>query len=345
MLDFRHTIRRGKVLASWEPGLFALPGVLFMWAALVALHRIALHGFKGDPTLVGISVGILFVAGLCLAGGRWGVAFAPKEKRWGYWIGLFKPFFCFWRSLDPYENVVFEEEDGGGGEKVYGVALSGKGEVSLGATTEEPVAASVAESLAAFLGKALSVREGEKLKTAAEPPFWGQLSAVEKKSVARVRTERGRVNSGPRLRALRGRGPLLLSVFMGAVLYLSWGREELFRTVWGLLAAGLVAFLCLWAVPFVVDSFLRRTSIEAGKKGLSVEERGIWKRRRDFSWVEIRYLAILPPKKGFLELAGRDACVLVGDENASSPLGEALKYEELLGLYSYLLQHLRRYGR
>jgi hypothetical protein len=346
MFDFRHTIVKGRLRALWEPGLFALPGVLFVWAGLVALHRLALHGIEGDATLVYVCIGILFVAGLCLALGRAGRVFAPQEGRWGFCLGLLRPLVCLWRPLAPYDRVVLESEPAVGEGRAYAVGLSGQKEFSLGVTVNAVVACSVAESLATFLGRPLHIKDGQAERSVSAGPFWGQTASFGGVTGGpKAKAEGGEVSVPIHATGLRGRGPLLLAVFMGVVLFLSWDYEQLTRSLWGIAAIGFVAVFCLWAVTFSVHSFLRRGSVRAEKQALTVEEKGLWARRRSFSWSDIVYLAVLPPKKGFLELAGRDGCVVVGDSQGSARVGESFRGEQLLALFRHLTSQLRKYTR
>ncbi len=348
MFDFRHTIVRGRLVTAWESGLFALPGVLFMWAALVALHRLTLRGFEGNVTLVYVSICILFVAGLCLAGGRAGLIFAPKEGRWGYWVGLFRPVVCYWRPLGPVEKVHLETETSASGEKAFVLGFQGQKTTTLGATASEPVAFSVAESIATFLGKPLSFQDGQLEKSFGEPPFWGQLMNLlggAGGGEGKVRPEKGKIPLPPHLTGLRGRGPLLLAIFMGVVLFLSWETEQLTRTLWGIAAAAFVICLCLWGLAFGLNALLRRGAVQSDKTGLALTVTGLLPQRCAFSWGDVLYLAILPPKKGFLTLAGRDSCVVAGAEQRSCRLGESLPNERLFGLHRYLLQQLRKNTR
>jgi hypothetical protein len=348
MFDFRHTIVKGRLRAFWEPGLFALPGVLFLWAGVVALHRVSLRGAEGSAVFLYGSIGILMIAGLCLAGGRAGVVFAPAEKRWGHWIGLFRPLVCRWRSLAPFDRVVVEREEAGGGEASYHVGLAGEKDVSLGATTDEPVAFSVAESLATFLRTSIALGgEKQTARTFSQPPLWGQLAAAggTAGSVPKLRAEAGRVTVPLHIRALRGRGPILLAAFMAFVLYVSWSSEELGRSPWGIAASLAVVALCAWALAFGLNALLRRGTISCEKKELAIDVKGLWPARRSLAWPDIAYLALLPPKKGFLALAGRDARVVVGSRDQAWPIGESLRGDDIVGFYRYLVQQAKIYRR
>jgi len=346
MVDFRHTIVNGRLRALWEPGLFAFPGVLFMWAGLVALHRLALWGVEGGAGIVYVCVGILFLAGLCLALGRAGTVVSPKEGRWGFCLGILRPLVCFWRPLAGHDRVILEVEAASGEEKAYAVGLGGEREVSLGVTTNAVVAGSVAESLATFLERPLQLKDEHSEKTLESGPFWGQTASFGGKGGAqKARTEGGAVQLPLHATSLRGRGPLLLAIFMVIVLALSWGSEELSRSFWGITAVGFVVMLCLWALPFSLNAFLRRASVRADKKALTYQEKGLLPSQHSFAWTDVVYVAVLPPKKGFLELAGRDGCVTVGDRTRSVRFGESLKGDDLVGLYRYITAQMRKGSR
>ena len=47
----------------------------------------------------------------------------------------------------------------------------------------------------------------------------------------------------------------------------------------------------------------------------------------------------------FLELAGRNGCVMVGDTQGAVRLGESFREEQLFGLYRRIVGRIRKHGR
>ena len=179
-------------------------------------------------------------------------------------------------------------------------------------------------------------------RTISGTPLWGRLSEG---GGGKVKREGRAVTLPPHILSLCGRGPLLLAIFMGGVLYVCWGREELVRTAWGGAAIAFVVLLCVWALVFGLNALLRRGTARLEKDALTLEERGLWPRGGTFAWSDLVYVAILPPKKGFLELAGRDACVVLGTEQDSTATGGSLSAGDLLGFYRYIVQQSWKYTR
>ncbi len=344
MFDLRHTVRKRRLVIAWEPGLFAFSGFLCMWAALVALHWFASRGADADMTLFGASIAILWVAGAVLFAGTYGKVFAPAEQRWGRFLGIVRPLVTKWRALGEKDCVeVWSEE---GPSPMFEVAVAGEKRTTLGATPDALVAASFAESLATFLGRALVWNEGAVSKRAEHGPFWGQLSALLEHETASKRKLTGSECALPwRAFAIRGRGPFLLAVFMLVAVGLNWESLALLRSAWGVAAVAMLAVFCAWALPWSVNAFAQRGTVRAEKDGLVVERKGLWRTRRVFAWDAIAYLAVLPANKGFLSLAGRESRVVVGDAGGSLEIGETMAEDDLLELYRFLVQQTKKYAR
>jgi hypothetical protein len=342
MFDLRHTVRKCRLVVAWEPGLFAFSGFLCIWGALVALHRLSAWGAEADMTLLGASIGVLAVAGAALFAGTYGTVYEPGRKRWGRFAGVCVPLAAKWRPLADSDCVELRVEDGA----TFELAIKGARPTALGRTTDGLVAASCAESLAAFLRCPLAWNEGAVERRAERGPFWGQLANLVEREGAPKRKFSGSECALPwRLFAIRGRGPFLLAVFMLGALVVNWESLALLRSAWGIVALAALAVLCLWALPFSANVFAERGVVRVEKDGLVVERKGLWRTRRAFAWNAIAYLVVLPSNKGFLSLAGRESRIVLGDAEGSIELGETLPEDDLVELYRFLVQQVRKFAR
>ncbi len=347
MFDLRHTVRKRRLVAAWEPGLFAFTGFLCIWGALVALHRLTAWGAEADATLLGASIVILWLAGAAMSAGTYGKVFAPAEKRWGRFAGIVEPLAAIWRPLADDDAVELKvETPAAGGAAAFELAIAGAKRKVLGITSDAFVAVSCAESLATFLARPLAVNEGDASRRIERGPFWGQLAALlEREGGSKRKATGGELRLPWRFFPISGRGPVLLAVFMLVVVGLNWQSLALMRSAWGVAAAAVLAALCAWAFPYGMNEFAKRGVVRAEKDGLVIEQVGLWRTRRLFAWNAIAYCAVLPAGKGFLGLAGRESRVVVGDEKSSIAIGETLAEEDLLELYRFLVQQLRKYAR
>ena len=345
MFDYRQKIAGGRLLAFWEPGLFALPGMLFIWAALVALHRIAYRGFDGSRPLVFACVVILIAAGVALLGGRWGVVFAPGEKRWGVWVGIFRPLVVRWRPLHAGARVALTVEHGMAADPFFLVRLMNGHPADIGATADPQVAAAATEGLASFLGLPLECRDGARSETFDGPPHWGALATLAGRGGDGRRFTGKEVTLPAGRLGMRGRGPLLLAAFLAAIAGVNWTPLEMGRSLWGVAACVWVACFCLWAVPYALDCALRSGRIAAGKDGLSIAQRGLLRRAAAVAWDDLVYLSLVPARKGFLGLSGRPHHVCVGWKSGSTEVGEHLSDGDLVELHRFIAQHARKRGR
>jgi len=335
------------LVAAWEPGLFAFSGFLCLWGALVALHRLSARGAEADPTLLGASIAILWIAGAAMLAGTYGTVFAPDEKRWGRFVGVMKPLATLWRQLDDGAAVELKvERQDGVEDPTFELALAGAKRRTLGATSDALAAVSCAESLATFLARPLIVEEGGASRRLDSGPFWGQLASVQGRDPGSKRKAAANEFRLPwRPFALRGRGPVLLAVFMLTAVGLNWESLALLESPWGAAALAVLGGLCAWALPFGLNEFVKRRVVRAEKDGLVIEQIGLWRRRRVFGWGAIAYCAVLPAAKGFLSLAGRERCIVVSDGRRSVAIDAPARDNDDSELYRFLIQQLRKLAR
>ncbi len=347
MFDFRHKLKNGTLFTTWEPGLFTLPGVLFLWAGLIALHRLASRGAYGVQTVpVVLCSLVLFLAGILLCLGRAGYLFSPKENRWGFWTGLLRPFVFFRHALDPVEKVALQEEPLNDKETAYLFVLKEQKEHTIGITGEAAVAFSVAESMAAFLHQPLAYESYDSRKNSSfDPPAWGQLASFsdETGTASRGKPKNGTITAGPQFGYLKARGPLLLGLFMTFVLYLAWDAEHLSSSVWGLAATLFALVLLAWGLVNAVLTFFKKQRISIDKTGITLTQSFPTKQTVSVSWNDLAYCALIPHKMGFLGMTGRDKAIVLAPANGTSfEIGAHMTIEELADLHAYLSQQGKR---
>lgn len=343
MFDLRHKIAKGRLYVTWEPEwlFLVLPGVMFMWGALVAMHRLASRGTDASSAMIFVCCAVLFAAGVCLSCGRAGLVFDPAARRWGWWLGIIKPLYVHWRPIADGQKLVLKVDELTDQEQVYTLAFEGKQETKLGVTYHRLVAFSMSESLAAFLRCPLAVKTDRSEKVLADGPVWGQIGACFGKpfKADKKALKEKAIKLASHVNTLAGRGPFFLSAFMVFIVCLSWRSEALWRSLWGLAAVGAVGIGFILALLFALAMMGRKISVSFTKQQLAVDWTFPGRKSWTFPWEALAYLTVVPARKGFLPVAGRDAAIVVGLKDQDSvAFGECLNEDNLVGLYNNLLQ-------